>query len=599
MATENAATERYEQPEAVQFVTVFHGNEGDEGAATPMGFQDTPDQWYTANYRKRGVSANGAATRDSQATQSMPSVTQVQATMTQSFQTGSGQAPMFVKFDPAMSQDLSQRRYEEDEDETQIVMSLSQDPSVLRLDARRIEEEELDPVVAASKTSSGNQSDAESDLSDDMLEQDGSINGLSSIAASFQQSEAQESQVKTPVHTYKSLRPTQPSTMSLSATEESSGAETEVEEEPETPRRTTNLPREERSVAGLSSPGGRPAKRYTLDQPAATEGANDSPGRKRTQSDSLLSPDTRKTRKSRRSLVPEVADEATEQQDQTYQSEHNSEYTEEETTNTDTSAQKGKRAKTATPKRVRETKDKRASSQASTLEEPVIPQPSPTSVNSIRIMFTGLDATNAKLRDKVKRIADASQEDDEIETVTHLIAPRNQLKRTVKLLCGISLCDHILDERWLDESARSGVPANEATHCLKDTSAESKWDFSLYHTMYEVPKDQRRQLFRGLRFYITNHKTVLPPVKDLAKIVECAGGVVAEAKPGAKEGDIVITTEAAAATATVRKAIASASSDQICTPELILSGILQQRVDLEAHRLQLPEQTPAKKRSRR
>ncbi|GLE08859.1 hypothetical protein PINS_up020311 [Pythium insidiosum] len=163
----------------------------------------------------------------------------------------------------------------------------------------------------------------------------------------------------------------------------------------------------------------------------------------------------------------------------------------------------------------------------------------------LRVMFTGLDGTITKLRDKVKqregemrKVLGADgltvyrssgsrtlcREDDDVESVTHLVAPKNQLKRTVKLLCGVSCCDHIVDERWLDESARAGAAASEIVHCLKDTAAEAKWGFSLYHTMYEVPKAKRRELLAGLQFFITNHKSVLPPVKELVRIVECAGG---------------------------------------------------------------------------
>lgn len=86
--------------------------------------------------------------------------------------------------------------------------------------------------------------------------------------------------------------------------------------------------------------------------------------------------------------------------------------------------------------------------------------------------------------------------------------------------------------------------------------------------------------------FITNHKSVLPPVKDLVKIVECAGGKASsKGKPG--PNDLVITSEAAMAVAAVRKQLASANPEDLL-PELILSGILQQCVQLDQHHLERP-----------
>ncbi|KAI9989296.1 hypothetical protein PInf_019458 [Phytophthora infestans] len=74
----------------------------------------------------------------------------------------------------------------------------------------------------------------------------------------------------------------------------------------------------------------------------------------------------------------------------------------------------------------------------------------------VRIILTGIEPT-AAIRKKIDSIAGALYEED-IEKATHILAPKNQLKRTVKLLCGISRSSHVLDVRWLDESARVGAP---------------------------------------------------------------------------------------------------------------------------------------------
>ncbi|KAG7377082.1 hypothetical protein PHYBOEH_001125 [Phytophthora boehmeriae] len=200
----------------------------------------------------------------------------------------------------------------------------------------------------------------------------------------------------------------------------------------------------------------------------------------------------------------------------------------------------------------------------------------------VRIILTGVEITPA-IRKKIDAVAGAVYEED-IEKATHVLAPKNQLKRTVKLLCGISCCVHILDVRWLDESARVGAPVYERAHCLKDTKAETKWHFDLTKTMYDFTLTQRRELFAGKQVFITNHKSVLPPVKDLVKIVECAGGK-AVTKGSAGPDDLVVTSEAAMATASVRKTLSLADPKRIYSPELILSGILQQHIDLDKNHL--------------
>ncbi|KAL4115814.1 hypothetical protein PRIC2_012820 [Phytophthora ramorum] len=203
-------------------------------------------------------------------------------------------------------------------------------------------------------------------------------------------------------------------------------------------------------------------------------------------------------------------------------------------------------------------------------------------LKEVRIILTGVEPT-ASIRKKIDSIVGAVYEED-VERATHILAPKNQLKRTVKLLCAISCCSHVLDVRWLDESARVGAPTYERAHCLKDSKAEAKWHFDLVKTMYDFTSEQRRQLFAGHQVFITNHKSVLPPVKDLVKIVECAGGT-AVIKGSAGPNDVVITSEAALATASVRKALTQASPQRIYSAELILISILQQHIDFDQNHL--------------
>ncbi|GMF25026.1 unnamed protein product [Phytophthora fragariaefolia] len=461
--------------------------------------------------------------------------------------------------------------------------------------------------------------DSDSDMSDDMLEQDGSIGGLSSIAALFQQKEKSQEVVNKWV--YKPCTPFRPPPATRSESD-GSGNETEIEGEPkeEFPTNdeattTSGAPLRraksasytketaEKSISSapeatimrrsLSTPDRAP--RLMLSSRSSKRNHREvSPERdlvmsKRSRQTKPRIPVSRMEHEVSRAAVDEVGDEPQHQkvmsnldrkpvEDDAEASEIQVELTVADEVPSSHSTPRHKSSSPPSLSRQSAT----TSSRSATGSESTGSQ---AESGSVRVILTGLELT-ASIRKKIKSIAGAVYESN-VERATHVIAPQNQLKRTVKLLCGISCCTHILGERWLNESARVGAAVDEQANCLRDEEAESKWQFDLRSTMYGVPMEQRQRLFAGLSVFITNHKSVLPPVKDMVKIVECAGGKASsKGKPG--PNDVVITSEAALTVATVRKQLASANPERIYSPELILSGILQQRVELTQHRLELP-----------
>ncbi|OQS01044.1 hypothetical protein ACHHYP_01948 [Achlya hypogyna] len=194
---------------------------------------------------------------------------------------------------------------------------------------------------------------------------------------------------------------------------------------------------------------------------------------------------------------------------------------------------------------------------------------------TLRIVLTGFVSTD-ELLFKIAAIAHAQYEDD-VMAATHIIAPRGKFKRTVKVLCGISCCLHILDEDWLHASAELGRAAPEAQFCLKDEAKEALWGFTLTRTMYSFSLAQRQSLLHGLQFYIASHKSILPPPSELTKIIQCAGGEVAPMATGLpREETVVIASKEAVATTAVQKQLAHMNRDKCFTVEFLLIGILQQ-----------------------
>ncbi|ETW08223.1 hypothetical protein H310_00866 [Aphanomyces invadans] len=219
-----------------------------------------------------------------------------------------------------------------------------------------------------------------------------------------------------------------------------------------------------------------------------------------------------------------------------------------------------------------------------------------TKAQLIRIVLTGLDP--APLMRKIEAIQGAVFEED-VSLGTHLVAPTNELKRTVKMLCGISTCQHIVGEKWLTASAKQGRPVPEAPYCLHDPAKEAQWAFDLKSTMYH--RHDRHLLFRGRVFYIVPHKTILPAPSDLTKIIECAGGEVlptGSSSTAHDDGVIVIASAEALAVKSIRKKLGKLIDAPMHTPELILSGVLQQSLDLTKHRVGIQHSMAVSKRKR-
>lgn len=607
---------------AGQSVGVFEDSPGQD---TPVGFRDSPGQWYTAHHRKRGTSAHlsGEPTqRDSQVTQTA----------------SEDSAPVF--FVAAASQEDTEGHVEDvDEEETQIRMTNSEEQDGSSKDERRILEQKVPlplasaAVKTADRVDAVDTDDADSDMSDDMLEQDGSMAGLSSIAASFQQREIDEEALKRLKAQMAKRAPFRVSPV-VSAHEDSSGGETEIEDDllgekpatggnkPRSKKRATDTEqfedRRTRNKSSLRLVKSASDSKTLVDVPDTksiqrSASTPDHPAKREHEPDSAdTATDRSRTKRSRHSKevppsssqdeAPQVAvanDEDPQQKEPPEQDDPKQDVPPPED-DSDLKSTQGStedirvaanellsienaeekappshatpRAKQKSPARRKRTANSRSVTE------------SESSRTAIRVILTGLDATPAT-RKKIKAITGAVYETD-IEKATHVVAPQNQLKRTVKLLCAISCCEHIVGTRWLDESARAGAPVDEQANCLHDEAAEAKWAFDLRRTMYDVPKAQRERLFAGRHVFITAHKSVLPPVKDLAKIIECAGGTAStKGKPGPT--DLVITSEAAMGTATVQRQLAHANPERIYSPELILSSILQQNVALDKNRLKM------------
>lgn len=189
---------------------------------------------------------------------------------------------------------------------------------------------------------------------------------------------------------------------------------------------------------------------------------------------------------------------------------------------------------------------------------------------------------------------------------THIVAPR--VSRTVKFLSGISSCDHIVTPEWVEESGRRGAFVAEEDFFLRDSDAEQLFGMNLT-TSLSFAKE--RKLLEGIS--IVSTPSVQPPADALREIVTCAGGslltlpevkvVFPDASKLPKTLIVLSTPE------DIQQGSCKDFTDQniseslgmryffikttimsfaeVYNAELILTGVLKQKLDFSQHHFQL------------
>ncbi len=160
---------------------------------------------------------------------------------------------------------------------------------------------------------------------------------------------------------------------------------------------------------------------------------------------------------------------------------------------------------------------------------------------------------------------------------THLVTA-GKVMRTVKMLAAINAgCANVVTFDWVKECLRTGQLAPTTKWILKDAEMEKKFQFTLEESL---AKARESKLFAGMTFYCT--ESTAPPPDQLKEIIESGGGSVKTALPAKSSLDaklIVISCEKDKAACDKLKGRFS----KIHVPELVLSGVLQQQIDLNKH----------------
>ncbi|XP_076809652.1 uncharacterized protein LOC143452530 isoform X1 [Clavelina lepadiformis] len=203
-----------------------------------------------------------------------------------------------------------------------------------------------------------------------------------------------------------------------------------------------------------------------------------------------------------------------------------------------------------------------------------------------KVMFTGvIDKVGENI---VKELG--GHLTDDMHECTHLVT--DKIRRTVKFLCAIVRGLRIVNQEWLRDSKKQSRFLAEDSYenfnesfntTLSPSSAQSieaQYGFNFTETM-AVARSRPQQLFSGHRIHVT--KSVLPPPHQMYQIIECGGGVCVRKMPkGLDLDDVVIVaseSDKRCCTSTLKAGVPVVNS------EYILTGILQQKLDVSAFRL--------------
>ncbi|KAJ3332572.1 hypothetical protein HDU91_003079 [Kappamyces sp. JEL0680] len=196
------------------------------------------------------------------------------------------------------------------------------------------------------------------------------------------------------------------------------------------------------------------------------------------------------------------------------------------------------------------------------------------------IVFTGVRPTEAQKR--LLKTLGASI-GDSLEPADFVVA--KQIARTEKFLLAISRGIPIVDERWLAEVTVQKKLLDPAHFPLLDRQNEQVFDFVLAKA---VERGRTAKLLEGYTCYCSLHIEPSPAI--IARLVQAAGGLFKGVLTPKKTLNLSVISSS-------HKIICFATESDLCTlgglghplysSELLLDGLLRQRLEFEPYKLEL------------
>lgn len=172
-----------------------------------------------------------------------------------------------------------------------------------------------------------------------------------------------------------------------------------------------------------------------------------------------------------------------------------------------------------------------------------------------------------------------------MDSPTHIVL--THLARTEKLLFALCTVDYIVSSDWIIESAKAGHFLHVDTYLWDVRPLNEHFNGNI---MEAIRSTTRRTLFAGKTFFIT--PSVRPNCVTLKKLIELYGGKVETGRRSASQiiqsnhqqpDSFIILTCSSDLHLLIDLMKSGKLKRVICTTELVLTAIMQQKIDLDAH----------------
>ncbi|XP_066539611.1 mediator of DNA damage checkpoint protein 1 [Hoplias malabaricus] len=172
-----------------------------------------------------------------------------------------------------------------------------------------------------------------------------------------------------------------------------------------------------------------------------------------------------------------------------------------------------------------------------------------------------------------------------VSDMTHLVT--DKVRRTVKFLCAVARGVPIVTQDWLIKCGKAGTFLSPNEFFVKDAEQEKKFNFKLQDSLRAA---SRQPLLQGYEIHVT--PSVKPEPSQMKDIIACCGARFLPKMPSAQKGQMVVVVSCEEDQAQCNKALRL--SIPVVSAEFLLTGILQQKVDLQTHALSPSPSTASK-----
>uniref|UniRef100_A0A7N8WND1 Mediator of DNA damage checkpoint protein 1 n=1 Tax=Mastacembelus armatus TaxID=205130 RepID=A0A7N8WND1_9TELE len=156
----------------------------------------------------------------------------------------------------------------------------------------------------------------------------------------------------------------------------------------------------------------------------------------------------------------------------------------------------------------------------------------------------------------------------------------DKVRRTVKFLCAVAKGVPIVTTQWLEKSGKAGNFLSTNAFVVKDPEQENKFSFCLQESLRAASS---HPLLQGYKIHVT--KSVKPEPVQMKDIISCSGGTFLPKMPSSQKPQTIVVS---CKEDWPLCGPAVSASLPVVTAEFILTGILQQKLDFQAHALPQP-----------